>query len=107
MSERYHLKPVKIFASALMLALMLALSAYAWDGIAKRLIICLGLSLGCSLLLLLPKLSNKLTIPLFVLYLAYVPLKSFQRMELPLHDMNRIMDGVTLLKNQIFSRISL
>lgn len=97
MSESHYLKPVRIFASALALALMLALSAYAWDGIAKRLIICLGLSLGCSLLLLLPKLSNKLTIPLFVLYLAYVPLKSFQRMELPFHDMTRIMDGVTLL----------
>jgi phosphoglycerol transferase MdoB-like AlkP superfamily enzyme len=89
--------PVRLTGSVLITLVMLMISVYAWDGINKRLIICLGLSLATGVLLLLPKLPNLLTVPLTAFYLLVVPLKIFQRVELPFHDMTRIVDGVTSL----------
>lgn len=90
-------KPAKIVVSATILVFMLILTIFAWDGIPKRLMICLGLSVFSAVLLLLPRLSNWISIPLLVLYLCCVPMKMFQRMELPVQDMSRIMDGAAQL----------
>lgn len=90
-------KPIKIVFSAAVMVFMSILTAFAWDGIPKRMVICLGLSIVCGILLLLPKLSNWISVPLLAIYLCCVPLKIFQRMELPMHDMDRIMDGVAQL----------
>lgn len=89
--------PIKIVLSVLTLALMSVLTALAWDGVIKRLIICVMLTVLSSILLLTPRLSNWISIPLLAVYLFYVPMKIFQRMELPIHDMSKIMDGVTEL----------
>ena len=86
-----------IILSVALMLFMAVLSFSGWDGIFKRLVICLGLSVLSGILLLLPKLSNWISIPLLALYLWYVPVKIFQRMELPVHDMSQISDGVTLL----------
>lgn len=90
-------RPWKFAFSSAILIFMLILTFLAWDGIPKRLVICLGLSLLSGVLLLLPRLSNWVSVPLLILYLCFVPTKIFQRMELPMQDMSRIMDGVTEL----------
>ena len=90
-------RPLKIAFSSAIIIFMLILTFFAWDGIPKRLAICLALSVLSGILLLLPDLSNWISVPLLILYLYYVPLKIFQRMELPMSDMSRIMDGVTQL----------
>ncbi len=90
-------KPAKIVFSVTILIFMLILTVFAWDGIPKRLVICLGLSVLSGLLLLLPRLPNRISIPLLALYLYFVPMKTFQRMELPMQDMSRIVDGAAQL----------
>lgn len=90
-------KPVKIVFSVSVLVIMSVLTAFAWNGSVKRLMICAALTVLSSILLLMPRLSNRISIPLLAVYLYYVPVKIFQRMELPMHDMSRIMDGVTEL----------
>lgn len=90
-------KPMRLVFAAAAILLMSVLTAYAWDGIAKRLIICVFLTFLSGVLLLLPRFSNRVSIPLLAVYLLYVPMKIFQRMELPMHDMSRIADGVELL----------
>lgn len=89
--------PIKIVSAAAIMIFMLVLTVFAWEGIPKRLVICLGLSILSGILLLLPKLPNRISIPLLALYLCYVPLKTFQRMELPMQDMNSLVDGATQL----------
>ena len=66
-------KPIIIFFSSALMLFMLVLTVFAWDGISKRLLICLGLSILSGILLLLPRLSNWISVPLLVLYLCYVP----------------------------------
>lgn len=90
-------KPVKIALAAAVMAFMLALTVFAWDGNFKRLTICLGLSILSGILLLLPRLPGRISVPLLVLYLCYVPAKTFQRMELPMQDMSRIVDEAAQL----------
>lgn len=90
-------KPIQIVLSAAVMFVMLVLTFFAWDGIPKRLVICLGLCLSSGVLLLLPRMSNWISIPLLMIYLYYVPLKTFHRMELPIHDMNKIVDGAAAL----------
>lgn len=90
-------KPAKIICSAMVTIFMLVLTGFAWDGITKRLVICLGLSVLSGIILLLPKLPNWISIPMLALYLYYVPSKIFLRMELPMQDMSRIVDGAELL----------
>ncbi len=89
--------PINATVSVIITLLMLVISAYAWDGNIKRLSICICLSFASGVLFLLPQLPNKVTFPLFIFYLATVPLKIFQRVELPFHDMSRIVDGVSFL----------
>lgn len=87
-------KPIRLAFSIAVMMAMLLLTALAWDGITKRLIICLELSILSGLLLLLPKLPNGISLPMLAVYLLYVPMKLFERMELPVHNMERITDGI-------------
>ncbi len=50
-----------------------------------------------GILLLLPRLSNWITVPMLAVYLLYVPMKIFQRMELPVHDLSMLQDGAAEL----------
>lgn len=95
--KKLKTKPVKIIAAVIVLCAMLGLTGFGWDHNTKRLIICLGLTGISVMLLLAPKLPNILSVPLLVLYLLYIPKKTFERMELPFHDMNQLVDGVYLL----------
>ena len=76
---------------------MLVLAAFAWDGMPKRLAICVCLALLSGIFLILPGLSNRISLPLLAVYLCFVPKKIFVRMEIPVHDTSRIMDGVVPL----------
>ena len=89
--------PLKIIFALSIVMFMLVLTAFAWDGGIKRLVICIGLTLLSGFLLLMPRMSNWISVPLLAVYLYYVPLKIFQRMELPMQDMSRIMDGAAEL----------
>lgn len=97
MFEKIKQDPKRLILSAAVTVFMLTLTFFAWEGGIKRLAICLGASVLSGILLLLPKLSNKVTVPLLIVYLLYVPVKIFQRMELPIHDMNGLQDGSTEL----------
>lgn len=90
-------RPVCIIFSIVIMSMMMALTVGAWDGIPKRLVICIGLSILSGFLLLLPRLTNWVSVPLLALYLYVVPLKIFQRMELPIQDMSKLMDGAAEL----------
>lgn len=90
-------KPAKIVFSAVIMVLMAVLTIFAWDGNTKRLVICAGLTVVSGVLILLPRLSNRVAVPLLAVYLLYVPRKIFQRMELPTQDMSRLLDGAELL----------
>ncbi len=89
--------PLRLAFSGAVVVLLGVLTIFAWDGITKRLLICVGLTVRSGQALLAPRLPNRISLPLLAVYLYYVPLKIFQRMELPMHDMSRIMDGVTEL----------
>lgn len=62
---------------------------------ARHNLICAALCLGSGVLLALPKWGNKLSVLALVVYAVYVPLKIFQRIELPFHDMSLIAEKVT------------
>ena len=90
-------KPARLIFSIFVTVFMLVLTSLAWDGGTKRLVVCIGLALLSGFLLMLPKLSNWISIPLLAVYLYFVPTRIFVRMEIPVHDLSRIMDGVQLL----------
>nr|WP_296466187.1 sulfatase-like hydrolase/transferase [uncultured Acetatifactor sp.] len=90
-------KPLRLLVSAALMIAMCILTAFAWDGIPKRLLICAGMTVLSGFLVLLPRLPNRISVPLLAVYLCYVPTKVFQRMELPVHDMTRLVDGAALL----------
>lgn len=81
---------LRLFFSLAVLMSMSALTALAWDGIGKRLAICAGLAVLSSILPLLPEPPNWIALPFLALYLYFVPMKIFQRMELPVQDMSAI-----------------
>lgn len=89
--------PARVAVSSAVLVFMLALTIFAWDGITKRLIICMGVTVLSSILLLMPRLSNWISIPLLAIYLYYVPMKIFHRMELPMQNMDKLVDGAAEL----------
>lgn len=92
-----EIRPKRLVFALVTMLIMLTLTVFAWDGITKRLLICILLTMLSTVLLLLPELPNGISIPLLAFYLYYVPSKIFQRMELPIHDMSEIGDGVLLL----------
>lgn len=93
---KMRITPKRIVLSAVVAVFMLVLTFFA-GGVTKRLIICLGLTALSGILLLLPRLSNWITVPMLAVYLFYVPMKIFQRMELPVHDLSLLQDGAAEL----------
>lgn len=89
--------PVKMALSAFVMVVMSALTVLAWDGITKRLMVCMGLTVLSGFFLLMPKLQNGKALFFLALYLVYVPMKIFQRMELPMQDMSLMADGAAEL----------
>lgn len=95
--DKLRKEPMKLFISAFMTVIMLILTAYAWDGIPKRLCICIAASVFSGGVILMPRFSNRVSIPLLAVYLLYVPMKIFDRMELPVHNMEHLVDGAAEL----------
>lgn len=93
---KLQIRPRRIVMSAVVAIFMLLLTFYVGGG-TKRLIICLGLATLSGILLLLPRLSNWITIPMLAAYLFYVPMKIFHRIELPVHDLSVLQDGAAEL----------
>lgn len=90
--------PIRMAVSGIFSVCLLLLT-FALVGMCggKRSLISLALCVGSGLLISLPKWNNKLSILALLIYLLYVPLKIFQRIELPFHDLSRLVDGVTSL----------
>lgn len=87
-----------VLGGVIFLILFLLSCKYMYTGINKRFILFSALSLATALLVVCPKIKKWfVSVPLLVVYLLLVPVKLFQRMEIPLHDMSRIMDGAMLV----------
>ncbi len=86
--------PKRVVIGILTGGVLLGLSLWLVDGGMKRILICMALSLGTGILILLPEWNERLNILFILLYFLYVPLKLFQRTELPFHDMSLLVDGV-------------
>lgn len=85
---------IRLAAGILSGILLFWLSRLLIGGDLKRALICAALSIGTGLFILLPEWDERINIPLILLYFYYVPLKLFQRTELPFHDMSRLFEGV-------------
>ena len=57
-------KTARILFSAFVTSFMLVLAAFAWDGMPKRLAICVCLALLSGIFLVIPGLSNRISLPL-------------------------------------------
>lgn len=80
------------------LVLFLFSCKYLYTGINKRFILFSGLCFATALFMILPRLKKWYwSATALGIYLIVVPLKIFQRMELPIHDMNRLLDGAQLV----------
>lgn len=86
-----------LLAAAAALFLFIPSCIYLYDGINKRFLLYTFLCLGVGVFIVCPRPQKKSWSFFFVLlYLLLIPLKIFQRMELPVHDMSKIMSGATL-----------
>jgi len=86
-----------ILAGVVFLVLFLLSCKYLYTGINKRFILFSGLCFATALFMILPRLKKWYLSALALgVYLLVVPLKIFQRMELPIHDMNRLLEGAEL-----------
>ena len=95
-AKKYIMKehPVRAAITLFFSMICFCFAAFYIQGSVKRLCIYAVLCLGGGLLCFLPRLPRKITIPAAVVYFLFVPMKIFQRFELPFHDMSRIGDGV-------------
>lgn len=97
-----HRKLRIILGAAVSLALFLLSSHYLFDGFHKRFIIYSALSLLTGAFIILPRFKRwYLSIPVVLLYLAYVPQKMFERIELPVHDLSELIEGSKLVNIMI------
>lgn len=95
--QKVRKQPLRMAAAAVVSIGMLLMTFFMLGGVTKHILIGAVLSIGSGLLLLLPQFPNKISVPLFVGYFLFVPLKIFQRIELPIHDMSRLQDGAAAL----------
>lgn len=85
-------------AAIVFLVLFLFSCKYLYTGINKRFILFSGLCFATALFMILPRLKKWYwSATALGIYLIVVPLKIFQRMELPIHDMNRLLEGAQLV----------
>lgn len=83
-----------ILAASVSVALIFLSSHFLFNGINKRFFLYISLSLLTGALLVFPRLKRwYLAVPFVVLYIGFVPWKLFQRMELPMQDMNGMLKG--------------
>lgn len=85
----------RLFLAVISSAILLAGSfRYLYNGVNKLFWVFILFSLLAGALLVCPKPEKwYLTLPLAALYVILVPQKIFQRMELPLHEMNYLREG--------------
>lgn len=70
---------------------------YLYTGINKRFLLYTVLSLGTGMFLAFPHIKSRLfSVLCLLLYCIIVPHKLFQRIELPVHDMGRVLKGAEL-----------
>ena len=88
-------RKVRFILAVIVSAVLILLSSYyLFCGINKRFFLYIALSLLTGALLLLPRLKHwYLAVPLVVLYVCFVPRKLFQRLELPVQDLNGMLKG--------------
>ncbi len=98
-------KPEKLQFHKIRLAVGCALTVILWcisfvylrDAGVKKIVIFTALSIGCGVLIVLPRIQVwYLQLLLLAGYLWYVPQKIYERTELPVHDMSRIQPGVQI-----------
>ncbi|MCD7807076.1 MAG: LTA synthase family protein [Lachnospiraceae bacterium] len=78
---------------------LLALSVYFLNkgGIDRRTIISTVICLGVGFFIVCPRMTDwRLSLAAVVCYLAVVPAKMFDRIELPVHDLSNLRDGAEL-----------
>lgn len=94
----FRKRKIRLLLALLVSASLLTVSScYLYDGFNKRFVIYVVLSLGTGVLLVCPRPDRWYTaVPVLGCYLLLAPIKIFQRMELPVHDMSRIGEGVKL-----------
>ncbi len=86
-----------IVAGVIFLVLFLLSCKYLYTGINKRFILFSGLCFATAFFMVCPRLKKwYLSAGALGIYLILVPLKIFQRIELPIHDMGRILEGAEL-----------
>lgn len=88
-------RKARLILAVIISAVLILLSGhYLFSGINKRFFLYMALSLLTGALFLFPRLKRwYLAVPLVVLYICFVPQKLFQRMELPVQDLNGLLKG--------------
>lgn len=71
---------------------------YLYDGVNKRLLIYTFLCFGIGAFIICPRLKKWYFYSLvLLLYILIVPLKLFQRIEIPVHDMSKILESASFV----------
>lgn len=84
-------------AAVMTIALFVLSSCFLYTGINKRFVLYTFLCIGCGLFIALPRVEKwYFNSVLLVGYLLVVPKKIFERIELPVHNMERIQPGIPL-----------
>lgn len=88
----------RLVLAALVVVSLFAVSCYyLFEGINKRFILFTLLSLLTGVFLVLPRLKKWYwALSVVLVYLAVIPRKIFQRIELPVHDMSGMQEGAEL-----------
>lgn len=90
----WHRKERFVAGVTISLALFLISGYYLFEGFNKRFLLYTAFSLVTGGLLVCPRLKRVFPAALLVLlYVVFVPVKLFQRIELPVQDMNGLLNG--------------
>lgn len=93
--EEITKRKVRLCVACLISIFLFSVSCqYLYSGFNKRFLLYTVLSLSTGCFLVCPRIKNRLAsfLPL-ILYCIIAPGKIFQRIELPVHDMSRILEG--------------
>lgn len=96
--EKIRDRKIRIFCALLVSAgLCLVSFHYLYHGINKRFLIFVALCLLTGVFLACPRPKNRyVSMLITLLYLIFVPGRIFQRIEIPVHDMGRMLGGAAL-----------
>lgn len=93
-------RKIRLVIAAVVFAVLSVMSfTYLYSGgIDKKIILALGLCFVTAACIVAPRIKNSyVTLGLTILYLIIVPKKMFERIELPTHDLSRLIDGAALV----------